>query len=368
MKICITGGHLSPALATALEIRRRHPDWKIIWVGRSQALAGDKEASAESKIVKDLGIPFFALRAGRLNRMISFETFLWALFIPVGFIQAFIVCIREKPAMIVSFGGYIALPMVVAGFLREIPIVTHEQTRISGVANKIISHFARYVCVSFSEMLDEFKKDQVVYTGLPLRSELLLTRKNPEPYTRIKKPLLYIGGGTTGALSMNRLLFLCLESLLGDFQIVHQTGSQSYDMALSLKNTLNTQKRELYMPVKYLDGESLQKVYNQCVFYLGRSGANTVYELAVFEKPAIFIPLPWSSMGEQALNAEFVSSRGGAIILNQIGLDSEKILESINSFHEHISQYEASMKKISPMFPVDGASRFVDVLDRVVLE
>ena len=76
MKVCITGGHLTPALTRIDGLRLRHPDWKFFWIGRSKALAGDTEESQESVTVKSLGIPFYPLSAGRINRMVSIETFL----------------------------------------------------------------------------------------------------------------------------------------------------------------------------------------------------------------------------------------------------------------------------------------------------
>ena len=367
MKVCITGGHLSPALATIEELRLRHPDWKFFWIGRNKALAGDTEESQESVAVKGLGISFYPLYAGRLNRMFSVETFLWALYIPFGFIQAFILCMRETPSIIVSFGGYIALPVVVAGRILGIPIVSHEQTRSPGLANKIIAFFVRKMCVSFPEMEQAFSSQKVICTGLPLRRDLLSKKNNTVPFKRADKPLLYIGGGTTGSLSMNGLVFDSLSSLLEDFQVVHQTGSQSYEKAIEIKNLLPDEKQENYIPLKYIETEVLSKVYKECSMYMGRSGANSVYELAVFGIPSIFIPLPWSSRSEQEENAKYVEKCGGAIVLDQNALHPEQVPEIVRSFYANISRYKMQMIKISPLFPRDGASRYADVIEEVCL-
>ncbi|MBI5613839.1 UDP-N-acetylglucosamine--N-acetylmuramyl-(pentapeptide) pyrophosphoryl-undecaprenol N-acetylglucosamine transferase [Candidatus Gottesmanbacteria bacterium] len=366
MKVCITGGHLSPALATAAELQIRHPDWKIIWIGRTKALAGDREVSTESLKVKELGIPFFPLTTGRLNRTFSLETLLSVLYIPLGFFEALRLVLRESPSIIVSFGGYLALPVVVAGGICRIPVVTHEQTRVPGLANKIIAVFADTICVSFPEMTQDFWKKKVICTGLPLRKELFVKNNKMLPFSRNKKPLLYIGGGTTGSVSMNALFFSCLTLLLKDFQIVHQTGSQSYESAMGLKNTLSTVDKDSYIPLKYLGPEVLKSVYVESSLYIGRSGANTVYELAVFGKPSIFIPLPWSSGGEQQANAEFLALHGGALVLEQQSLESLEIPKIVRTFYTKISQWKEKMKNVRLMFPVDGAIRLADVIDGAV--
>ena len=94
-----------------------------------------------------------------------------------------------------------------------------------GPANKIIALFVRTMCVSFSEMSKNLVQKKVICTGLPLRRELLSKKNNTVPFKRVDKPLLYIGGGTTGSFSMNGLIFDSLSFLLEDFQVVHQTES-----------------------------------------------------------------------------------------------------------------------------------------------
>ena len=299
--------------------------------------------------------------------MVSIETFLWALYIPFGFIQAFLLCMKETPSIIVSFGGYIALPVVVAGWIFGIPIVSHEQTRAPGLANKIIALFVRTMCVSFSEMEQEFSSKKVICTGLPLRRELLSKKNNTVPFKSVDKPLLYIGGGTTGSFSMNGLIFDSISFLLEDFQVVHQTGSQSYEKAIEIKNLLPDEKQANYIPLKYIETEVLSKVYKECSMYMGRSGANSVYELAVFGIPSIFIPLPWSSRSEQEKNAKYIEKCGGAIVVHQNALRSEQIPAIVRSFYAHISGYKMQMIKISPRFPIDGASRYADVIEKEYL-
>lgn len=163
------------------------------------------------------------------------------------------------------------------------------------------------------------------------------------------------------------MIFDSLSFLLEDFQVVHQTGSQSYEKAIEIKNLLPDEKQANYIPLKYIETEVLSKVYKECSMYMGRSGANSVYELAVFGIPSIFIPLPWSSRSEQEENAKYIEKCGGAIVVHQNALRSEQIPAIVRSFYAHISGYKMQMIKISPRFPIDGASRYADVIEKEYL-
>lgn len=140
-KIVITGGHLTPALAVMEKLREQ--GWQIVFFGRQHALEGDSSVSVEYQTITKLGISFISLTAGRLQRSFTRYTVFSFLKIPIGFIQSFYYLIKFKPTVILSFGGYVALPVALAGWMLKIPIVTHEQSVVPGLANKIIFKFAK---------------------------------------------------------------------------------------------------------------------------------------------------------------------------------------------------------------------------------
>src|SRR5437660_4774654 len=108
-KVAVTGGHLTPAIATIDELKK-YPDTEIIFIGRARATEGDKTPSAESVVIPNLGIKFFAINAGRIQRRFGRYTFWSAAKIPVGFIQSLGILSREKPNVVLSFGSYVAAP------------------------------------------------------------------------------------------------------------------------------------------------------------------------------------------------------------------------------------------------------------------
>ncbi len=360
--IIITGGHLTPAIATIEELQRRRTDVRIVFIGRTHATEAHKDLSHEKDEMDRLRIPFISISTGRIQRFVSFHSIVSLLKIPVGIVQALVICIREQPSCIVSFGGYVALPVVLSGWLLGIQSITHEQTSVLGLANRIIARFATKICVTFPEMLQTISKNKGIYTGLPLRSILLDIERTSKGKCSVKRPVLYITGGTTGATSVNSMIFPILDVLTTSYDVIHQTGRVSFDDALQYKTSLPKEKQERYHVYQYVDSNSLRDILDRSTLVIGRSGANTTIEVATLGIPAIFIPLPWSGGGEQQKNAQWLSKNGAATVLYQSNTTSEILLRTIQDMLGHITDMNIQAQKLASTMPRDGASRFTDVI------
>src|SRR3989304_10101442 len=148
-KIFITGGHVTPPLAVIEEIVYRYPDWQIFFVGRKYAMEGDLTVSEEYRIIRELGLPFLPLVTGRLQRRFTRYTIPSLLKIPQGLLQAWLYVREHKPDVIVTFGGYVGLPVVLAGWLLRIPIISQDETRSVGLANRLVSLLSAKICLSY---------------------------------------------------------------------------------------------------------------------------------------------------------------------------------------------------------------------------
>jgi len=147
-RIIITGGHLTPAIAVIKKLQEED-SWQILFIGRKYTMEGDKAASIESQIIPKLGVKFVSIDAGRIQRRLT-RYFFPALFkVPLGFFQSFNYVKKFHPDVILSFGGYLAVPVVWAAWLLGIPIVTHEQGVILGLATRFIAPFAKKIAVSW---------------------------------------------------------------------------------------------------------------------------------------------------------------------------------------------------------------------------
>lgn len=361
-KIFITGGHLTPAVAVIDEIQDRKLVWEIIFIGRRYAVEGSHEMAHEEEIIRGRGVRFIELRTGRLQRSFTFYTISSLIKIPYGFVQALILCMREKPDAVVSFGGYVALPVVVASYILRIPILTHEQTRVVGIANKIIAFLAKKICISFPDIRHTFPQQKTIYTGLPVRKELLNAHPAGPFKGDIHHPSIYITGGTTGSVSINNLLFPLIPYLAQRFTIIHQTGRISFAKAKEEQSRLRELDRKRYIIQDYFDEHIVASILHVCVLVICRSGANTVYELALLKKNAILIPLPWSGGNEQFENAQWLSLLGLGTIIEQRTFSPERFKHLIEEVLHHKVTHQASDITIR----ADGAARVVDEIGKIL--
>lgn len=337
MKVVITGGHTTPALALIEKLQEKIPRVEIIFLGRKQTTEEDKSPSFEYQVVsKRKGVQFFNIISGRLRRFFSWYSVVSLFKIPIGTVQSLFILLKEKPQVILSFGGYLAVPVVLSGWILRIPIVTHEQTFSAGLANKIIALLANRICVSTSSSLTHYQAQKTVVTGNPLRSEIWQVNKKSK-FFQLKSfglPIIFVTGGSLGALFINQLIARNLEKLLSSYVLVHQCGNVlrlgGYQWLDNIRQSLPLKLRERYFLVPHIFSTDIGTVYNVCDLVVGRAGANTVWELYALNKRAVFIPLPFGQKQEQEKNANFLKTQGLASVLPQESITDEEFLRQIS--------------------------------------
>ncbi|MFH0749797.1 MAG: glycosyltransferase [Candidatus Gottesmanbacteria bacterium] len=343
--LCITGGHLTPALAVIEEIQEQKKPWNILFVGREHTSQGNKKISDEKRIIENLHIPFISITAGRLQRQVSLSSIIELFMVPIGCMQACLFCLKYRPDCILSFGGYIGLPMSIAGWLFGIPTVIHEQTHALGLANRIASQLAASILLTFPDTKSISKECHTAVIGLPIRKAFFNPKKHPSFAIFADKPILYITGGTTGAVSLNDLIFPSIHTLVSSCVVVHQTGQVSYEKALEVKKQLKKEDQKRYIPFSYIESEDVAWIMHHMTLLVGRSGANTTMETAALQKPAVFVPLPWAGSDEQKQNAQWYAKTGHVTIVDQRTTTQEILLETILSVL-HRTAKEKKIKKI----------------------
>lgn len=362
----ITGGHLTPAVATIEELKKRDASVRIVCIGRSHATEHAGDISHEKEEMDKLGVRFIAITTGRIQRFISPSSLSNLLKIPVGIFQALIITIREKPSCIVSFGGYVALPVVLAGYICGIPVITHEQTSVIGLANRIIASLAKKICVTFPDVLAGIPKEKGVMTGLPIRNEILSVQRLKSGKKIAGMPTIYITGGSTGAASLNSQIFLLIPTLVKKFHIIHQTGRITNADAMAIHKELPEDMQSRYDVYDYVSPDTLVDILKTATFVIARSGANTTIELATVGIPAILVPLPWSGGGEQEKNARWLEKSGSSRVLLQKDLTSETLLSEIQEMVSDIQTYQTHADEFAVTMPRNGAARFVDEVHALV--
>ena len=340
--IIVTGGHLTPAIAVIEEIQKLHPDYRIEFIGREESFETGGSPSYEAALARETGIAFHPITAGKLSRTWSWATPWSLLKIPIGVIQATRLIGRLRPQVVLTFGGYVAFPVVVAAWIKGIPIITHEQTRGMGLANSIISRIAALVIRA---------RDK----GVPIRKALFHPPEHPTFAVPGDRPIVYITGGSTGARSMNDLIFPILPRLLESCVVVHQTGWGDRERALAVARALPANKRSAYVAGDYFHVSDVAWIYAHAKILVGRSGANTVAEASALAVPSLFIPLPWASRGEQDQNAQHLVSLGSALVVRQKDLTPEALLSHISHALRQSDRLKQRAIVVAKHYPRDGA-------------
>lgn len=342
MKILITGGHLSPALAFIEEYKKINSLKNIIFVGRKYINNFEKILTLEYKEITKNKIKFIDLPTGRLTRVFYLRGVIDLFYIPLGFYKAWHILEREKPDVILSFGGYIALPIAFWSFFKKIPIFTHEQTLRPGLTNRIIGYLARKIFLAFPETKEFFPREKTLVIGNLVRQKILKVIKRPFIIKK-NRPVIYITGGSLGSHSINLHIKNILPSLLKKYIIIHQTGdSLQYKDYEKLKKI----KSKNYFLKKHFFQEELGYVYKISDLIISRAGANTFFELLYLKKPAILIPLPWSANQEQLFQAKKFKNLG----LGEIFYQSQKsyyLLKLIDNMILNIESYKKKFNNLN---------------------
>lgn len=354
MKILITGGHVTPALAVIEELQKSHKDVQLVFVGRKYTSPQEHTESFEYQEVTKLGVPFVHLEAGRFSRVASLTSFFHFLQIIPGFVRAFRILRAQKPDKILSFGGYIGLPMALAGSLLSTPVYTHEQTIEPGLANKIIGNVARKVFVAFPQAASAFPADKTIVSGNPMRIVLLGSAKSTFTIPSGRE-VIFVTGGSLGSHNLNVHIENILDSLLDKYIVIHQTGSVA---KFGDFERLSGFKNDHYIVRKHLSAADTSGALHSADVVVSRAGANTVFELIALQKPAVFVPLPWSASGEQQKQAEFMKQHKVAEIFDQKS-ESEDLLMLIKKVLAHKKNYVQNYQQLASYYKPDCAKALV---------
>jgi UDP-N-acetylglucosamine--N-acetylmuramyl-(pentapeptide) pyrophosphoryl-undecaprenol N-acetylglucosamine transferase len=338
----------------------------ILYVGRKYALEGDKAFSLEYQTIKSLGIPFFPITTGRLQRKFTRYTISSLFKFPLGFSQSLYILKRFKPDVVLGFGGYVSWPVMVMASFLKIPVIIHEQTLEAGLTNKLAARFATKICISFESSKRFFPIKKVVFTGNPLRKEILEVNEQPKVENVI--PLIYITGGSLGSHFINDLVKDSVKKLINDFQIIHQTGDSNkykdFDELQKIKNELGENEAR-YTVKKFLTPLESAKIMQKADLVVARAGINTVSELIFLEKPSLLIPLPFTQNNEQFKNARFLKAQGLGEILEQKKITTDVFLNTLEKMKKNIISYKINNGRLKALADKDAALRIVEVVKDV---
>lgn len=352
LKIVITGGHATPALAV-LEVlsERGH---QIYWFGEKRAHYGKSAETLEYQVVPGMGIPFYPVISTKAHRGKFLKTLvdLWRL--PVGVLHSLVMLIKIRPDAVLSFGSYVAVPVAVAASLLGIPVVTHEQTAVSGLANKIVGFFSKKIAITFPASSRDFPSRKVVLTGNPIRGGFFKSGKKAKK----GKPVLFVTGGSRGAQRVNKAVREILPVLTKTYFVYHQVG------LLDIDEMSKTKLPNYEVAANYTPQEFEERLKNADLV-VSRAGANTVLEIASVGVPAILIPISWSRGDEQARNAKALSDTGLAVVLPEKDLTGENLLAKIKYVFSRSLEFAGCAIDAQKLASPEASKKVADLVEEV---
>ena len=345
-----TGGHVTPALALAERIRGRGE--QVLFIGSERGL--------ETELVPEAGIDFVALPArqlmgrslaARLGAGPAIARACGAAWRQIG---------KFKSDIVVSVGGYAAVPAVIAAGLRRIPMVLLESNAVPGRTNRASARLARRVFVQFDEAAEVFatdvSRDRIRTLGIPLRLRLIETfRATPARRTPAEPFRLSIFGGSQGAHQINETMIEAIPQLdTARIEIFHQTGSADRERVAEAYARAGVSAEvvefERDMPSRYAWAD----------LAVCRSGALTVAELALAGLPALFVPYPYAADDHQAANARAMAAANAARVLASKTLTATQLamqLTELFAAPETLSAMSAAAAKLAHW---DAAERIIE--------
>jgi len=317
-----TGGHLFPGVAIAEEVRCRHPDAAVVFVGTARGI--------EARVLPDLGWDLELIQVSGLKTVGLLGAIKGFFRIPRALWQSRKVLKKVRPDVVVGVGGYASGPVVLMARLMRIPTGVLEQNSIPGLTNKILGRVVRAVFLAFDHTRRFFKPKKILMTGNPIRRDILAAigaaLEAPRQAGAGDEPRLFIFGGSQGAVAVNELV-VGAAAILRDrglaLDILHQTGERGLDETVAGYRAAGIEA-DCRAFIKGMAEE-----YRRADLVIARAGATTVAELTCVGVPAILIPYPFAADNHQEINAKELADSGAARLLAQAGLTAETLADSI---------------------------------------
>lgn len=324
-----TAGHVTPNIA--LLPRLKELQYDVHYVGSYTGI--------EKELIEPFHIPYHGISSGKLRRYFSMKNFTDPFRVLKGFHEANKLIKTLKPDVIFSKGGFVSVPVVMAGKQNRVPVIIHESDMTPGLANKLSMSSATKICCNFPETLKHLPSEKAVLTGSPIRQELLSgDREAARAFCGFTadKPVILIIGGSLGAASVNKAVRSILPKLLEQFQVIHLCGKGKLDESLAGISG--------YAQFEYIQKE-LKDLFALTDIVISRAGANAICELLALHKPNILIPLSASaSRGDQILNARSFERQGFSIVIEEEELTDQKLLTEITRLYQNRADYISAMK------------------------
>ncbi len=382
-----TGGHVYPLLAIYEELKSRNTKYEFAYIG--------VQGKAEAQIIPRENITlYFTNSVGYpgVKNPIALAKFLFV--VALGTVKCIGIIIKLKPECVISTGGYVSAPAIIATlclkilFLLKIGIFIHEQNTVPGQLNQLFGRWANYVFVSFKETLSFFPKNGI-FTGYPVRLRVFSSTDDAQLDLKSKIPenrkVVFVFGGSQGSRTINRALIDALPYLYPyrkKLFIIHGMGlakssvynacADTFERLSQLDDEIRKELSSFYYAEEYF--HNIGAIYKISDLIVARSGAGTLNEIAALGKPSILIPKGGLPGDHQVMNARALRQAGAAhIIYEDMGrsengeiiefVDGQVLARSIISILQDSNTLSTMSLAAKSFFKGDAAKRIVDCIE-----
>lgn len=345
-----TAGHVTPNIALIPTLATR--GWDIHYIGSYTGI--------EKELIESMHINYHAISSGKFRRYKNFknysQNFADVFKVISGISQATKLIKQLKPNVIFSKGGFVAVPVVLAGKRNKVPIIIHESDITPGLANKIAIPFAKTVCTTFPETLNYISGNKAICTGSPIRPEIFKGNKNKGLKIcgfNSNKPVALVMGGSLGAVKINNCIREAIDEILNKFQLIHLCGKNNLDKSF--------ENKQGYKQFEYVS-EQLPHLFACTDIIIARAGSNSISEFLALKKPSLLIPLnARASRGDQILNANSFENQGFSKVLDEDMMNKETLVKEIFDLYENRNKFIDSMDRNNK---IDAVDKIIELIEQ----
>jgi len=343
-----TGGHIYPAIAIAHALQSLHPDTEILFVGA--------QGRMEMQKVPEAGYKIIGLWISGIQRKLTLDNLAFPLKLISSLRKSSRIIKDFRPDAVVGVGGFASGPLVYMASRRGIPSLLQEQNSYAGLTNKILADKVDRVCVAHEGMEQFFSADKIVFTGNPVRKDIVslaaqgLQHKRKEAFEFFEldpdKKTILVVGGSLGARTLNDSMLAGISQLVArGAQLIWQCG-KFYHREMSDKLNAVADKPGIKLH-EFLSRMDL--AYAAADVVISRAGALAISELALVRKPTVFVPSPNVAEDHQRKNAESLVRQDAALMVTDAEAPSKLIDVALGLLQNEQQQQALSehMKKIA---------------------
>lgn len=348
-----TGGHIYPAISLAQALKDKSADNEILFIGTDDHM--------EARIIPETEFAFKSINVSGFSGNI-FNHIKAAYQSLLAINSAKKIITEFKADIIIGFGSYISVPVLLAAKKLRIPTMIHEQNAYAGRANLYLAKFVDAIVVSYKESLAQFKNDRIYHLGNPrvyqIKDQISTTILDEYGLDK-EKPIILIVMGSQGSASINRIMKDVLRILDSkDYQIVYVTGKAYYE---SFK-----EKNKYKSHIHILPFVKQSQLLPYVDLIITRGGATTATEICAFGVSSIIIPSPFVPNNHQEINAQALVNKKAASMIKEKQLEANLLINKIDELMENNQLRQIMSANAKSLSLTDAAEKIIELMNSVV--